>query len=62
MSNELFLYKRSLGLKYCDGELYEQLMWDKSTVRVKLSLNPFTCMLNGYPMLKTFITQRKPYT
>ena len=58
----LFYIKRfHWVLKYCDGKLYEQLMWDKSTVGVKLSLNPFTCMLNGYPYVKTFITQ-KPYT
>ncbi|SUG60285.1 Uncharacterised protein [Salmonella enterica subsp. arizonae] len=45
MSNELFLYRRSLGLKYIDGELYERLVWNKKkyTYKNHHKATLFTC-------------------
>ncbi|ELR7265951.1 glycosyltransferase, partial [Escherichia coli] len=59
MSNELFLYKRSLGLKYCDGELYEQLMWDKSTVRVKTIIKPLYLHVKRLSYVKNLYNTKK---
>ncbi|EAQ6022800.1 TPA: glycosyltransferase, partial [Salmonella enterica subsp. enterica serovar Mgulani] len=40
MSNELFLYRRSLGLKYIDGELYERLVWSKKNTHIRTIIKP----------------------
>ncbi|MDM2796623.1 MULTISPECIES: glycosyltransferase family 2 protein [Citrobacter] len=59
MSNEMFLYKRSLGLKYEDGDFYECLIWDRKKLRIKTLIKPIYLHMKRISFVK-YINDESP--